>query len=78
MASLCRWGRLGAPPAPEGQRPRDRGREQPVGIGGLGGVEYLVNRRNALKFEGRAQFVDDVFGVDPGGFAATVGFKHYF
>jgi len=49
-----------------------------LGIGGLGGVEYFVNRRNALKFEGRAQFVDDVFGVDPSGFAATVGFKHYF
>jgi len=49
-----------------------------LGIGGLGGVEYFVNRRNAFKFEGRAQFVDDVFGVDPSGFAATAGFKHYF
>jgi hypothetical protein len=49
-----------------------------LGITGLGGVEYFVNRYNALKFEGRAHFVDDAFGVDPGGFAATVGFKHYF
>jgi hypothetical protein len=49
-----------------------------LGVDGLGGVEYFVNRRNALKFEGRVQFVDDVFGVDPSGFAATVGFKHYF
>ena len=62
---------------------RDNGRalgddSNQLGIGGLGGAEYFVNRRNALKFEGRVQFVDDVFGVDPSGFAATVGFKHYF
>jgi hypothetical protein len=49
-----------------------------LGFGGLGGVEYFVNRRNALKFEGRIQFVDDVFGVDPSGIAVTAGFKHYF
>jgi hypothetical protein len=64
-------------------RLRDNGRaasdtSNQLGIGGLGGAEYFVNRRNALKFEGRVQFVDDVFGVDPTGFAATVGFKHYF
>lgn len=51
--------------------------ENQLGIGGLGGVEYFLNRRNASKFEGRAQFVDDVFGADPSGLAATVGFKHY-
>jgi hypothetical protein len=49
-----------------------------LGVAGLGGVEYFVNRRNALKFEGRGQFVDDAFGFDPSGFAVTVGFKHYF
>ena len=49
-----------------------------LGFDGLGGVEFFVNRRNALKFEGRAQWVGDAFGYDPSGFAVTAGFKHYF
>src|SRR5687768_14653231 len=57
---------------------RSIGDESQLGFGGLGGVEYFVGRRNALKFEGRVQFLDDVFGVDPSGFAVTIGFKHYF
>jgi len=61
---------------------RDNGRSigdsNDLGVAGLGGAEYFVNRRNALKFEGRVEFVDDVFGVNPSGLAATVGFKHYF
>ena len=61
---------------------RDNGRSigdsNDLGVAGLGGAEYFVNRRNSLKFEGRVQFVDDVFDVNPSGVAATVGFKHYF
>jgi hypothetical protein len=49
-----------------------------LGLSGLGGVEYFFNRRTALKFEGRAMFVDDAFGFDPGGFSGTVGVKWYF
>jgi opacity protein-like surface antigen len=48
------------------------------GVTALGGAEYFFNRRTSVKFEGRAQFVDDAFGVDPGGFAGTVGVKRYF
>jgi hypothetical protein len=49
-----------------------------LGVAGLGGVELFLDRRNALKFEGRAQFVGNAFGFDPGGFALTVGYKRYF
>jgi opacity protein-like surface antigen len=48
------------------------------GLTALGGAEYFFNRRTSLKFEGRAMFVDDAFGLDPGGFAGTVGVKRYF
>jgi hypothetical protein len=64
-------------------RLRDNGRafgerSNEFGAAGLGGVEYFIDGRNALKFEGRVQFVGDVFGANPSGLAATVGFKHYF
>jgi hypothetical protein len=49
-----------------------------LGLAGLGGVEYFFRQRTSLKFEGRAQFVDDVFALDPGGFSGTVGVKWYF
>jgi hypothetical protein len=52
--------------------------ESQIGLSGLGGVEYFVRRRTSLKFEGRAQFVDDAFGFDPGGISGTVGVKWYF
>jgi hypothetical protein len=49
-----------------------------LGVTLLGGVEYFFNRRTTLKLEGRGMFVEDAFGLDPGGFAATIGVKHYF
>jgi Outer membrane protein beta-barrel domain len=49
-----------------------------LGVTALGGAEYFFRRRTSLKFEGRALFVDDAFGFDPGGFAGTVGVKWYF
>jgi hypothetical protein len=52
--------------------------EHQLGVSGLGGVEYFFRRRTSLKFEGRAQFVDDVFSLDPGGFSGTAGVKWYF
>jgi hypothetical protein len=52
--------------------------ERQLGISGLGGVEYFFRRRTSLKFEGRALFVDDVFGLDPGGVSGTAGVKWYF
>jgi hypothetical protein len=48
------------------------------GLSVLGGAERFFNRRTSVKFEGRAQFVDDAFGFDPGGFSGTVGIKRYF
>jgi hypothetical protein len=48
------------------------------GVSGLGGAEYFFNRLTTIKFEGRAQIVDDAFGFSAGGFAATVGVKRYF
>ena len=52
--------------------------ENQLGVSGLGGVEYFFRRRTSLKFEGRALFIDDVFGLDPGGFSGTAGVKWYF
>ena len=52
--------------------------EHQLGVSGLGGVEYFFRRRTSLKFEGRAHFVDDVFGFDPGGVSGTAGVKWYF
>ena len=52
--------------------------ENQLGVSGLGGVEYFFLPRTSLKFEGRAQFIDDAFGIDPGGFSATAGVKWYF
>lgn len=49
-----------------------------VGLSLLGGVEYFFNRRTTFKIEGRLQFVGDVRGADPSGFAATFGVKRYF
>jgi opacity protein-like surface antigen len=49
-----------------------------LGLSALGGAEYFFNARTAVKFEGRAQFVDDAFSLDPGGFSATAGVKWYF
>jgi len=49
-----------------------------LGVSGLGGAEYFFRRRTSIKFEGRAQFVDDAFGLDPGGFSGTAGVKWYF
>jgi Outer membrane protein beta-barrel domain len=57
---------------------RELGDETEVGFNLLGGIEYFLNRRTTLKFEGRYQFVDDVFGIDPAGFALTAGIKRYF
>jgi len=48
------------------------------GLSVLGGAERFFNRRTSVKFEGRAQFVEDAFGFDPGGFSGTVGIKRYF
>jgi hypothetical protein len=64
-------------------RLKDNGRgfgdsENELGVSGLGGVEYFFRDRVSLKFEGRAQFVDDAFGFDAGGFSGTVGVKWYF
>ena len=52
--------------------------EHQLGVSGLGGVEYFFRRRTSLKFEGRAHFIDDAFGLDPGGFSGTAGVKWYF
>jgi hypothetical protein len=52
--------------------------ERQLGVSGLGGVEYFFRRRTSFKFEGRALFVDDVFGLDPGGVSGTAGVKWYF
>lgn len=64
-------------------RLKDNGRafgdsENQLGLSGLGGVEYFFRSRTSLKFEGRAQFVDDVLGFDAGGFSGTAGVKWYF
>lgn len=52
--------------------------ETQVGFSVLGGVEYFLNRHWTIKGEGRYQWVDDVFGTDSDGFAATFGVKRYF
>lgn len=49
-----------------------------LGVSLLGGIEYFASRRTALTFEGRYQFVGDILGSDPGGFALTMGVKRYF
>jgi opacity protein-like surface antigen len=49
-----------------------------LGLGLLGGIEYFFNRNATLKMEGRALFVEDTFGLETGGFAATFGVKWYF
>jgi opacity protein-like surface antigen len=49
-----------------------------LGVSLLGGIEYFASRRTALTFEGRYQFVNDLRGSDPGGFALTMGIKRYF
>lgn len=49
-----------------------------LGFGLLGGIEYFATNRTSFKFEGRYQWVDDILGSDPGGFALTIGVKRYF
>jgi hypothetical protein len=53
--------------------------ETKAGVNLGGGIEYFVNQRAALKFEGRYHAVGNTqFGYDPSGFALTVGLKRYF
>jgi hypothetical protein len=44
----------------------------------LGGLEYFLNRAWTVKGEGRYNWVDNERGVNPDGFALTVGLKRYF
>jgi opacity protein-like surface antigen len=44
----------------------------------LGGVEIFTSPTFAIKAEGRYHIVPRTFGIDPDGFALTVGAKKYF
>jgi hypothetical protein len=49
-----------------------------LGFALLGGLEYFLNRAWTVKGEGRYHWVDDQRGVNPDGFALTIGLKRYF
>lgn len=49
-----------------------------LGLALLGGLEVFLNRAWTVKGEGRYQWVDDERGVNPDGFALTIGLKRYF
>jgi opacity protein-like surface antigen len=44
----------------------------------LGGVEIFTSPTVAVKAEGRYHIVPRTFGIDPDGFALTIGLKKYF
>lgn len=49
-----------------------------LGISGLGGFEFFMNREWTVKAEGRYQWVADTALVNPDGFSMTIGIKRYF
>ena len=64
-------------------QPRDNGEsagdsETKLGTTIFGGVEFFTARTVSLKGEARYHIVGDVFGVNAGGLAVTIGVKTYF
>ena len=49
-----------------------------VGVQGLGGVEFFLNRAWTVKAEGRYQWVADRPNLNPDGLSLTIGLKRYF
>ena len=44
----------------------------------FGGVEFFTGRTVSVKAEGKYHVMGDVFGLNPGGLALTIGLKKYF
>ena len=64
-------------------QPKDNGEsaadsETKLGTTIFGGVEYFTGRAVSVKGEARYHLLGDVFGVNPGGLAVTIGLKTYF
>lgn len=52
--------------------------ETKLGATLLGGAEFFIGPTFAVKGEARYHVVGDVFGLNPGGLAVTIGAKKYF
>ena len=79
MAPLRGRGRRCVPPAVQGQRSAVWESETKAGFNLGGGMEYFLNRRPALKGEGRYHIIGNARGgQDPSGLALTGGVKAYF
>ena len=64
-------------------QPKDNGEsigDSETKLGGtlFGGAEFFTSRTVSVKGEARYHVVGDVFGVNPGGLALTIGLKTYF
>lgn len=52
--------------------------ETKLGATLFGGAEFFTGRTVSVKGEARYHLAGDVFGLDPGGLAVTIGAKKYF
>ena len=52
--------------------------ETKLGATLLGGAEFFTGRTTAVKAEARYHIIDDIRGLEPDGFAITIGLKKYF
>lgn len=64
-------------------QPKDNGEsvgdsETKPGVTVFGGAEFFTSRTVSVKAEARYHAIGDVFGLNPGGLALTIGLKTYF